>query len=329
MSGMKFRLQCAGCGATFFAPDRKTRYCPKCVKKRASKTGAVEAKREESKPPERRFAPKPDRGSKDQPKPAKEAAPRPAKEAAPRPAKTVVLTPELREQVERLYQSEKAGNESSIDEIIARISDQVWVSRKAVKHVINKLIQPDVSITPEMRERIIEIYRGYVERSERPAQGRRRAIAEKMGVPLRQVMKIVYDWSQSQYDQSPTPELSREQRFEIEKVYWDEIEKKRYRYSELPAKIAERLGFVNAYQVSRWLDTLHDDQRRFDKIADPEPEFEQQILEAYRRYLAAPKPPEQGLHSSIATQIGGISGRQVHKALQRYRYEQRDKYPLK
>jgi len=321
MSGMKFRIQCAGCGATFFAPDRKARHCPKCVKKRLLKKGAVETKPQSAKPLATRLGPKPNRASDKESKPRGEPAPR-------RP-KAAELTPELREQVTQLYQEQSAGSAAPPSEIIARISDKLWLRRKLVGQIVNKVVNPDVPITPELKERIIETYKGYVERSERPDGGRRRTIAEAVGVPLRQVRNIVYEWSQSQYVQSPTPELSREQRFEVEKAYWDELGRKRYPYRELPAKIAERLGYVTIYQISRWLDTLHDDQSRFDNIADAPPEVEQQILEAYRQYLAAPQPPEHGLHSTIANQIGGISGRQVHKVLQRYRYRQRDEYPLK
>jgi hypothetical protein len=318
---MKFRLQCAGCGATFFSPDRKARYCPKCVRKGVSKTGAAGAKRREAKPPIERSGAKPERAAPKEPKPR----------ATPvnRTPKITVLTPELSEQVAQLYQAQFAGGETPMDEVITQISDRTWVARKAVRSVINKILHPDVPITPELKERVIEMYKGYVERSERPAKGRRRTIADAVGVPLSQVMKIVYEWSLSQYNASPTPELSRQQRFEIEKLYWDEMDRKRHRYDELPEKIAERLGYANAYQIRRLLDMFHDDWNRFKNVADPPPEVEQRILEAYKQYLAAPQPPEQGLHSTIANQIGGLTSRQVHKVLQRYRYQRRDEYPLK
>jgi len=321
MSGMKFRLQCAGCGATFFATDRKARHCQKCVKKGALKKGAGDTKRQDAKQPLKRSGAAPERGLNREPKPREKP------EA--RRSKTAELTPELREQVAQLYQTQFAGSAAPLDEAVNQISDRLWVTRKTVKQIIGKIIHPDVPITPELRGRIIEAYKGYVERSERPARGRRRSISEAVGVPLRQVMQIVYEWSQSQYNQSPTPELSRQQRFEIEKLYWDEMGRSRYRYSELPAKIADRLGYVTTYQVSRWLDTLHDDRSRFDKIPDAPAEAEQRILEAYNQYLSAPQPPEQGLHATIANQVGGVSGRQVHKVLQQYRYRQRDEYPLK
>jgi hypothetical protein len=319
---MKFRIQCAGCGATFFAPDRKARLCPKCVKKRGLKTAAVELKHEKKGPPTRGPVARPN------PAPKADLKPRPA--PVNRPPKIGELNPELMEQVERLYRERSAAEkEAHLDEIVLQISDKIWVSRKAVRQVLNKILHPDVPITPEIKARIIELYRGYVERSERPAGGRRRAIANVVGVPFRQVMRVVYEWSQAQYSQSPTPDLTREQRFEVEKAYWEEIDRKRHRYGDLPAKIAERLGFVTPYQVSRWLDTLHDDQGKFDKVADVALDVEQQILDSYRQYLAAAQPPKQGLHATVANRIGGTSGRQVHKVLQRYRYRMREEYPLK
>ncbi|MGH9769565.1 MAG: hypothetical protein ACREAB_19235, partial [Blastocatellia bacterium] len=249
---MKFRLQCAGCGATFFAPDRKSRHCPKCVKKGASKKKASETKPNVAQSLASHLGFKLGRESNKEPKPRAEPASRPPKAAE--------LTPELREQMIQIYQEQFAAGAAPANEIISQISDRLWVRRKVIGHVVNRLIHPAVPITPELKERIIEMYKGYVERSERPAGGRRRTIAAEVGIPLHQVRNIVYEWSLSQYAQSPTPELSREQRFEVEKAYWDELGSKRYRYDELPEKIAERLGYVTAYQVLRWLDTLYDDQ---------------------------------------------------------------------
>ncbi|HKQ76438.1 MAG TPA: hypothetical protein VJ810_22275 [Blastocatellia bacterium] len=324
MSGMKFRLQCAGCGATFFAPDRKSRRCPKCLKKGVLKKGAVAPKLGSEGPPAGRFDSKPVRAAaKDSPR----GEPKPNEGKRPTLPKAAALTPDLSEQIAQIYREQFAGGATPADEIIAQISDRVWLQRKIVSQVIYRLIHPSVTITPELKERIIGMYKGYVERSERPAGGRRRTIAVALSVPLHQVRNIVYEWSQSQYAQSPTPELSRDQLFEIEKEYWNEIERARYRYSELPAKIAEQVGYATAYQVSRWLDMLHDDQCKFDNITDASPEAERQILEAYMQYLASPKPPERGLHGSIASQVDGVNGRQVHKVLQRYRYQRRDKYP--
>jgi hypothetical protein len=273
------------------------------------------------KPPAKRFEPRPAR------KP--DEAPKPRKEPEKRPPKVKELTPELREQIAQAYRQQFAGSETPLPETIVQISDKLWVARKAVGNVIHKILHPDVVITPEQKERIIEMYKGYVERGERPEGGRRNAIGHLLGIPFRQVRDIVYEWTQSQYAKSPSPELSREQKFEMEKVYFGELDKKRYRLEELPAKIAEQVGFASAFQVRRWLDMLYDDESKFANVADAPPEAEERIVEAYRQYLAAPKPPEQGLHFTIANQVGEISQRQVHKVLQRYRYQRRAEYPLK
>lgn len=327
MSGMKFRLQCAGCNAAFFSTDRKARYCPKCVTKRAGKSPPAGVKPDSrGKPPARRFDAKPARTS--QPR-AADAPPQPRKEPVKLPPKVTELTPELREQVAQAYQQEIANGEASLQDVIVRISDKLWVARKAVGQVINRILHPDVAVTPEMKARAVEMYSGYVARGERPAGGRRNTIAKELGIPFRQVRDIVFEWAQKQYAKSPTAELSREQRFEVEKLYCDELSQPRYRLEEIPGKIAEQLGYTTTFQVARWLDTLHDDESKFERVADVAPEIEQRILDAYRQYLAAPKPPEQGLHFTIANQIGEISQRQVHKVLQHYRNRQRAEYPLK
>ena len=111
-------------------------------------------------------------------------------------------------------------------------------------------------------------------------------------------------------------------------MYWDEINQRRYRLTELPDRIAESLGYVTRWQVLRWLDVLHDDQRAFANVPDPAPEAQQQILDAYAEYLGLPSPPEHGLHYSIAGRIAKVSPRQVHKVLQNYRHRMRAEYPL-
>jgi hypothetical protein len=330
---MKFRLQCSGCNATFFSTDRRSRYCPKCVNKGAGKPAPAETKPSSGvKKFAERFGLKlggqsPKRS--DAPKPGKRLAPKLNKANVQRPAKVKELTPELREQIAQAYQQEIASGEVPLPEAIVRVSDKLWVARKAVGSVLGKVVHPDVPITPEMKQRAIEMYSGYVARGERPPGGRRGTIAKELGVPFRQVRDIVYEWAQTQYAKSPTAELSRGQRFEVEKLYWDELDKQRYSLAEIPEKIAEQLGYTNAFQVARWFDTLHDDESTFAKVADVPPEIEQRIVAMYQQYVAAPKPPKEGLHFTIATEIGGISQRQVHKVLQRYRNRRRDEYPLK
>jgi len=197
-----------------------------------------------------------------------------------------------------------------------------------VADVIRDLVQPKVVLTEDLRERAIEMYQRFVESGHRPAGGRRRAISAALGLPYKQVMKAIREWSMVEYSKSPNPNPSREQLFEIEKTYWFELNKKRYRLTEFPDRIAEQLGFVTRWQVLRWLDVLHDDQHAFDNVPDPPEEAKQQILSAYESYLDSTTPPEHGLHYSIAGQIPKVSPRQVHKVLQSYRRDMRSDYPL-
>jgi hypothetical protein len=322
---MKFRLQCSSCGTVFFATDRKARYCQKCIKKRPAKTAAVPAPTVSkttappARPPARLIA-KATRVAG--------AAVKTHKEPERKPAKAVEPTPELIARIEKIYREEFEGKELLRSEIVKQISDRVWLKRTVVSGLIQKLEQPEIELTSEMKAQIIELYEGYVRKGERPENGRRKTISLTLNIPYHQVKDVVYRWSLSQYEMSPTPELSRDQKFDMEKIYWNELKQNRYRLNELPEKIAEQAGFATSYQVSRWLDMLYDDDRKFEHIEDPSDEIVQRIREGYLQYLSASKPPELGLHTTIAQQIGGITPRQVHKVLQQFRKELRATYPL-
>ncbi len=246
----------------------------------------------------------------------------------PRIAKGTILTPDLREKIIALYEAEYAESPVQTREIHAQIANKLWLKRQLVAEVIREITQSKVVLTDELKTRAIEMYQRFVESGHRPEGGRRRAISSAIGLPYKQVMKVIREWSMAEYQKSPTPNPNRQQLFEVEKMYWDELCQQRYRLTELPAKIAEALGFVSRWQVLRWLDVLHDDQRAFDNVPDPSPEAQQQILAAYDKYLRSPAPPEHGLHYSIAGQIPKVSPRQVHKVLQNYRHKMRAEYPL-
>jgi DNA-binding MarR family transcriptional regulator len=321
MSGMKFRLQCAGCGSVFFAPDRKARYCPKCIKKHPVKSAPEQAQtgfRPAASPA--RVASKPTRPVG--------AAVKARKGPEIKPPKAGDLTPELRERIEQIYRDEYAGKEVLRVEMVKQISDKVWLKRSIVSAMIHRIQQPEVELTPELKARVIELYEGYVRKGERPADGRRKTISNTLDIPYHQVKDLVYQWSLSQYELSPAHDLSREQKFAMEKVYWDELRKERYRLDEMPERIAEQVGYATSYQVARWLDMLYDDDRKFEKVEDLPEEIVRRIREGYLQYLEAPKPPDLGLHTTLAQQIGGITARQVHKVLHRFRKEMRAAYPL-
>jgi len=315
---MKFRRTCSVCNATFFSPDRKALYCLKCVKKRVVKHVPAEARAEAQ---VTRVAPRP----VPQP-PMPIAAAR--KERPARAPKASALTPDLRKRIIELYEEQYASQPVQTREVHSQIANKLWLKRQLVADVIRELTQARATVTPDIKTRAIEMYQRFVESGHRPEGGRRRAISAALNVPYKQVMKLIRDWSMAEYEKSPTPTPSRQQLFEIEKIYWEELGKQRYRLTELPGKIAEGLGYVTRWQVLRWLDVLHDDERTFANVPDPPPEVQQQILDAYNKYLESPSPPEHGLHYSIAGQIGKVSPRQVHKTLQGYRHKRRAEYPL-
>jgi hypothetical protein len=246
----------------------------------------------------------------------------------PRTAKAGTLTPELRQRIIEVYQVEFSGRPLATKDVHSQIANRLWIKRQLVADTIRELLQTKAVMTEEQKKRAIEMYQRFVESGHRPEGGRRRAISAALNAPYKQVMKIIREWSMAEYEQSPTPTPSRLQLFEIEKLYWNELKKQRYRLTELPQKIADELGYVTRWQVLRWLDVLHDDQRSFANVPDPPPEVQEQILEAYNQYLEALAPPEHGLHYSIAGQLPKVSPRQVHKVLQNYRHKMRAEYPL-
>lgn len=318
MSGMKFRRTCSVCNATFFSPDRKALYCLKCVKKRVVKHVPAEMKA-------------PVQATRVAPVPAPPQEPVRAiaqKQKSPRAAKAGVMTPDLRRRIIDIYTEEYGDKSVPLRDVHSQIATKLWLKRQLVADVIREMTQAKPELTDEHRERAIQMYQRFVESGHRPEGGRRRAISVALGLPYKQVMKLIREWSMSEYESSPTPNPTRQQLFEVEKLYWEELQKQRYRLTELPAIIAEQLGFITRWQVLRWLDVLHDDERAFANVPDPSPEVQQQILDAYMQYLASPSPPEHGLHYSIAGRIGKVSPRQVHKVLQSYRHKMRAEYPM-
>jgi len=318
MSGMKFRRTCSVCNATFFSPDRKAAYCLKCIKKRVVKHIPAEAKAPAAAAV--RVAPRP------APPPAGPVEP--AKARPPRVPKAAVITPDLRQRIVEVFEKEYANRPVQTRDVHTQIANRLWIKRQLVADVVRELSQSKALLSEELKSRAIEMYQRFVESGHRPEGGRRRAISSAVGVPYKQVMKLIREWSMAEYEKSPTPNPSRQQLFEVEKLYWEELTQQRHRLTELPEKIASQLGYITRWQVLRWLDVLHDDQRAFANVPDPPSEALQQILDAYIKYLTSPAPPEQGLHYSIAGQIPKVSPRQVHKVLQDYRHQMRAQYPL-
>jgi hypothetical protein len=314
MSGMKFRLKCADCGVTFFAPDHRALFCPKCARSHPARATSAKPSALCSAPPDKAHAGK--------------AVAQKTQRTAP-PPKLAELTPELAERIMQLCQERYAGQEFDRRAAVKQLSDELWVKRQLIAHQLHLLQRPNREVAPELQEQIITQYRGYIERLERPPGGRRRAISRATGVPYQAVRKTVYDWLMAESAKSPTPELSRLQLFQIEQCYFAELQQHRYRLSELPTQIAAQLSFATPWQVARWIDQLHDDEQRVAHRPAPTLEQEAPVIEAYRAYLKAPQPPERGLHFTLAQQLGDLSQGQVYRALLHFRHHQRAAYPLR
>ncbi|HKV41469.1 MAG TPA: hypothetical protein VJX67_19840 [Blastocatellia bacterium] len=319
---MKFRRTCSACNATFFSPDRKASLCLKCSKKRAIKhVRAVATAEVKTSAEPLRVSPRP------VPRPLQPPLATGRRSKGPRPPKASVLTAELREKITELYEGEFSSKQAKMREVNATIAERLWVKRKVVADVLREINQSKAQLTDELRKRAIEMYQRFVENGHRPEGGRRRAISAAFSVPYKQVMNLIREWSLAEYSKSPTPTPSRQQLFEVEKTYWRELAEQRSRLTELPGKIADELGHVTRWQVLRWLDVLHDDERVFANVPDPPEEVRQQIIDAYQKYLEADSPPEHGLHYTIAAQIDKVTPRQVHKVLQNHRHKMRTEYP--
>lgn len=330
---MKFRKSCDLCNVTFFTPNRNALYCAKCSKKMGVADPAsapiVGAK------PVRAAVAEGGRGratATAEPALVKPRGPVLVKKSkkGPRPPKPTELTPDLREKISKEFNEGSADGKISVRDLHAAIAEKLWVRRWMVAEVIQDLTARQARLSSDQRAEAAEVYRQMVETHDRPSGGRRRTIAAQLNVPVKEVILAVRDWARRQEAESPSPRLSRQQLFDIEKAYWQEIEASEHDLDELPAVLAEKLGFANRWQVLRWIDVLHDDPRAFENVPEPDPEVRQKIVDAYVDYLSSNEPPEKGLHQTISDELkDSVKPRQVHKVLQNYRHDRRKNYATK
>ncbi len=333
MTGMKFRRSCDQCGATFFSTDRKARFCAKHQPRRTVQdaTGHMA-------PP----TPSTPKLAKvvmgNRPPVGMPSGKRQKGVARQRQPQIRTLTPEVRARIASAFQHMRTVPGSAIPldakhiephlrRIHTAISQQLWVSRAIVSQVIQELRtaleMATIDLTPEQREQAIAMYRHFIETGERPPGGRRRFIAQQLGVSLDAVVLVIRQWAQSQYAQSPTPKPTRQQLFLIEKAFYRYLTEGQEPYEELPEAIAKDLGFVTPYQVLRWIDVLYDNSKFPPDLPETTADQRAAIIAEYLDYLSKDLPPERALHTTIAEKVGGVTPRQVHKVLYDYRVELR------
>jgi hypothetical protein len=272
------------------ARDRKTKICPRCEE--IVKERELEAKK--------RIEKKPSRGR------VTTSAPKQIEESPS------ILTEELKNQILGEYESYKDQKNLPIKKIHGEIARKLRIRRMLVAQALQGIagMKP---LSAEEEAEVITRYRDYVEKMERPPAGRRKTIARDMGIPFRTVVAVVREWKRSQV---PMGDLTRDQRFWLEKTYFRLLEGGKS-LGEIFKEITQESGF-NRWQVIRYLDLLHDGEERLEKAPEVTAEQKEKILAGYFDYLKAPSPPGPFLHTLLAEE-SGTTHQQVHKVLLTYR----------
>jgi hypothetical protein len=284
---MVFRKDCAECGHNFSARDRKEKFCPKCVARVKAREAQVKKAREKkpSPPPP---VPKP-----------------PEQEPA-------VLTEELKDRVLQEYEACRDRPDYPLRKVHQEIARKLGIKRVLVVEALQGIAKRRV-LTPEEEAEVVRRYRDYVERLERPPAGRRKTIAKDLQVPFRLVASAVQGWKRTL---RPVEELTREQRFEIEKAYF-RLGEERKPLKDILDEIGQKSG-LSHWQILRFLDLIHDGEKLLKKVPEVTEEQGQIILSGYLDYLSAPAPPGPFLHTLLAEK-SEATYKQVHKVLLTYR----------
>ena len=284
---MVFRKDCAECGHSFSARDRKEKFCPKCA-------GKVKVREEQAKKASQKKLPSPP------------PAPKPAEQ------EPAVLTGELKDRVLQEYETYRDRPDCPLRKIHQEIARKLGIKRALVVEALQGIAKRMV-LTPAGEAEVVKRYRDYLERMERPPSGRRKTIAKELGVPFRLVASAVQGWKRTL---RPVEEMSREQRFEIEKTYFRLLEGRKP-LKEILGEIGQKSDF-SRWQILRFLDLLHDGEKLLKKVPEVTEEQGRIIISGYLDYLSAPSPPGPFLHTLLAEK-SGATYKQVHKVLLTYR----------
>jgi uncharacterized Zn finger protein (UPF0148 family) len=290
---VRFRRSCEECGRIFFSAQRDGKICPRCIKQ--------VAEREEQKKKAREKAALKRKDS--------------SKSSMQDPVLPPTLTEELKNRILREYEPLRERRDFPRRKIHGLLAQQLRIPKRLVAQALPKTEEGRTPLSPEQEEEIIRRYQRYVERLERPTKGRRKTIAADMGLPYRSVATAVREWKRRQ---PPLKEVTREQRFFMEKAFFRLVEE-----GSSLAQIRENLVKDSGYstwQVLRYLDLLHDGEKMLRKVPEVTQEQSEAILAGYQQYLSAPSPPEPFLHTLLA-QRTGVTHQQVHKVLLTYRLQ--------
>lgn len=285
--GMAFRKDCEECGHSFLTPDRKAKICPRCTGKgrKTEQPEKIRAKEHHS-----QIAASAKIANE------KQASRAPAHKPFPQDLKKGEIPPEVRSAPPKA---------KSLKEVIGKEEYRQTPADQGPE------TKSEILLTEEQTQEIIARYQSYVAVMERPLRGRRKTIASEMGLPHRSIVLTLRDWNRAHQK-----DLSREERFSVEKAYFLFIEKETS-LARLKERIGEETG-LNPWSISRYIDILHDGEDKLKEVPDVSPEQKSVILAEYNNYLASSAPPGPFLHPLIAEKTK-VSPKQVYKVLLAYR----------
>jgi hypothetical protein len=241
------------------------------------------------------------------------------KQASSRPPSAALkrafsLTEEIKERIFNEYEPYRHRQGLPWRKIHGAIAQKMKIPKRVVGEAL-KEERERLDIPRETRQEIIRRYRDYVVGMARPPKGRRKTIAAELAVTYRAVAETVRDWKREQLS---VRELTREQRFRVEKGYFQALAEGRP-LTDLAEEMAETVG-GSPFHILRYLDLIHDGIERLKKVPDATAGERERVLSAYAEYLAAESPPEPFLHNLVAAKTG-VTPQTVHKTLLQYRLE--------
>jgi len=286
--GMAFRKDCEECGRSFLTPDKTTKICQRCA-------GLGHPRPQPETVTKKGTSPKAAGNTK------KSIEKSPTSGPARGPTSLVLK--------EKTNENEHEVTEHKVQQAF---KEKEKVGIKGAPPTPNRK-REEIELTQAQIQEIVDRYQIYVQGLERPAHGRRRTIAVTMGIPYRNVVLALKQWNQQQ---AQFKELTREERFSVEKAYFCYLERKNS-FSEIKEQISQETG-LSPWEVSRYLDILHDGEKKLRKVPNGSSDQETAVLNEYRKYLSASGPPPSPLHPLIAERTG-VLPKQVYKVLLTYR----------
>ena len=250
--------------------------------------------------------------------------------AASEPAAPVKVTDSLKRSVEHAYEY-YADPDAPLKDVLDKICVEFALPRKVVHEIISpihtaRLRERSAQLSQDTAKQVGAQYEAMMIAGSRPAGGRRKQIARDLLIPAKAVMAAVGQWSWRHHDPR---QLSRVQKFQIERTYWEHIHRGDPddagrllpSLTDVVQAVAHDLG-MPWMAVARWVDVLHDDIRPLSRAPGLTTELEQAIRSAYLDYLDGQAPPTDSLHRTLSDRFN-CSVREVHRALLLYRWQER------